>query len=134
MESERDTTQSTENIVEQTSAKKQAEIHSTSTQPIKPLVIDLDEEWEKFNKNIHAEEQFLELQTPQHRTTQEIAVEKTVNTQEVEHILVTPISEIVLTIIILDKQLAETIVKDISHKKLFMYSAQYIDHHHTKVQ
>lgn len=38
------------------------------------------------------------MQTPQHKTTQEITVEETVNTQEVEHIPVTPTSKIVLRI------------------------------------
>ena len=39
-----------------------------------------------------------ELQTPQQKITQEIIVEETVNTQEVEHILVTPTSELFLRI------------------------------------
>jgi hypothetical protein len=39
-----------------------------------------------------------ELQTPQQKTTLEITVEETANTQEVEHIPVTPTSEIILRI------------------------------------
>ena len=64
-ELEKDTTQSTEKIVEQTSTSKQNEIHATSTPRIKPLVIDLEEEWDNFNKILSTEEQTLELQTPQ---------------------------------------------------------------------
>jgi len=48
-----DTSQSTKKTIEKTSARKQAEIHSTSTQPTKPPVIDLEKLWEHFNKNLH---------------------------------------------------------------------------------
>lgn len=95
---EKDIVQSTKKTAEQTSASKQVEIHSTSTQPIKPLVIDLEEEWDKFNKRLHIEEQMPELQTPQQKTTQGITTKETINTQEVEQISVTPTSEIVLKI------------------------------------
>lgn len=61
-------------------------------------MIDINEEWDKFNKNIHSEKQTRELHTPQHKTTQEITIEKTANTQEVEHIPITPTSKIVLRI------------------------------------
>lgn len=61
-------------------------------------MIYLDEEWEHFNKSLHAEKQTLELQTPQHKTTQEITVEKTINTKEVEHIPVTLTSRVILRI------------------------------------
>lgn len=43
MESVKDTTKSTQKIVEETSASKQAEILTTSAQPIKAMVIDLEE-------------------------------------------------------------------------------------------
>jgi len=43
-------------------------------------------------------------------------------------------NEFVLTIIVSYKNLAKTIVKDILHKKLFMYSTSNIDHHHIEVQ
>jgi len=64
-ESIKDTTQSTQKIVEETSVSKQAGTYATSTQPIKSLVIDLEEEWDNFNKILSTEEQTLELQTPQ---------------------------------------------------------------------
>ena len=61
-------------------------------------MIDLEKEWENFNKNLHIEGQELEPRTPQHKETQENIVEKIVSTQEVEHIPATPTSEIVLRI------------------------------------
>jgi len=64
-ESKKDTTQYTKNTIEQTSASKQAKIHATSTQLIKTLVIDLEEEWDNFNKRLQIEEQTLELRSPQ---------------------------------------------------------------------
>lgn len=98
MESVKDTTQSKQKIVEEPLVKKQVEIHATSTQPMKPLVIDFEEEWDNFNKRLNIEEQIPKLQTQQQKTTQEITIEETVNTQEVEHIPVTPTSEIILRI------------------------------------
>ena len=65
MKSVKDTTQSTQKIAEETSVSKQAEIPATSVQPIKPLVIDLEEEWNNFNKSLNTEEQTPKLQTPQ---------------------------------------------------------------------
>lgn len=44
------------------------------------------------------EEQTSEIQTPQHKSTQEITVEKIASTQDVELIPATPTSEIILII------------------------------------
>lgn len=61
-------------------------------------MINLEEEWDNFNKRLNTEEQMPEFQTPQQKTTKEITIEETINTQEVEHIHVTPTYEIVLRI------------------------------------
>lgn len=61
-------------------------------------MIDLEKECENFNTKLHTKGQAPEPQTPQHKATQEIIAEKTVSTQEVEHIRATPTSEIVLRI------------------------------------
>ena len=61
-------------------------------------MIDLEEEWDNFNKKLHIEEQMPELQTPQQKTALEITVEKSANEKEVEHIPITPTSEIILRI------------------------------------
>ena len=61
-------------------------------------MIDLEKELENFNKKLHTEGQAPEPQTPQHKATQEITLEKIVSTQEVEHIPATPTSKIVLRI------------------------------------
>jgi len=58
----------------------------------------LEKEWEHFNTKLHIEKQETKPQNLQHKTTQEIKVEKIVSTQEVEHIPATPTSEIVLRI------------------------------------
>jgi len=57
MESVWDTTQSTQKIVEEASASKHVEIHTTFAQTIKPIVIDLEEEYDNFNKSLNIEEQ-----------------------------------------------------------------------------
>jgi len=49
-------TQSTQKIAEQASPSKQVEIPNASTQPIKPMVNDLEEEWDNFNKSLNIEE------------------------------------------------------------------------------
>jgi len=54
----------TEEIVEQTTTNKQEEVHSTSTQLAKTTVIDLEKEWEHFNKKLHTDEKTPEIQTP----------------------------------------------------------------------
>lgn len=60
------------------------------------MVIDLEEEWDNFNRSLNVDEQVPELKNPQQKIPLEITVEETTNTQEIEHILVICTSEIVL--------------------------------------
>ena len=62
------------------------------------MVVDLEEEWDNFNKSINIEEQVLELQMLQHKIALENTVEETVNELEVEHTPVTPTSKVILKI------------------------------------
>lgn len=85
-------------------AKKQVEVASTSAQSGKALVIDLEQEWDKFNKNLHRDtniEQTSELQTPkqtQHKENPGKAKEGATGTQDIEIIPTIPTSEIILRI------------------------------------
>lgn len=88
----------------ETSAKKQVEIASTSTQSSKRPIIDLEREWEQFKKKLHKYsnlEQTSEIQTPKqtsHKSNLESTEEGVKGTQDVEIIPVTPTSEIVLRV------------------------------------
>lgn len=77
---------------------KQADVLTPLTKPTKPLVVDLEREWENFNELINTEEQSAEPLTNLRETTTEMVVEGATNTQETEHILVSPSSEIILKI------------------------------------
>lgn len=77
---------------------KQAEVPTLLKNKIKPLVIDLEGEWENFNKILSIEEQSVEPSKNPKETTIEMVIEKTVNTQEMEHIPIAPSSKIVLRI------------------------------------
>ena len=79
-ESEKDTTGTTKETAEQTSTKKETKIVSASTQWGKIPIIDLEREWEQFNKKLHTDsnlEQTYETQTPkqtQHKSNLEMTV------------------------------------------------------------
>lgn len=77
---------------------KQAETPTPLAKPTKPVVVDLEKEWENFNELINTEEQSAESLINLRETTIEMIVEGAINTQETEHILVALSSEIVLRI------------------------------------
>ena len=91
-------------MVEHALDKKQTEVGSTSAQTWKISVIDLDKEWEKFNKKLQTctnLDEKSKFQTPK-QTQQKVNLETTeqgaINTQDIEVIPDFPTSEIVLKI------------------------------------
>jgi len=80
------------------------ETSSVQVQIEKILVVDLDQEWEKFNKKLQTKmslEGNSGFQTPQH--TQQVInletkIQETITTQDIKVILAHPTSEIVLNI------------------------------------
>ena len=58
----------------------------------------MEEEWDNFNKKLNTEEQESEAQMTHQETTPKIITRGTVNTQEIEHIPITPTFDIVLRI------------------------------------
>ena len=79
-------------------SSKQAEVPTPITKPTKPLVVDLEGEWENFNKLINTKEQSAKPLANLRETAIEMVVEGAINTQETKHILVAMLSEIVLKI------------------------------------
>jgi len=94
----KDTAQSIEKPNQQALSPKQAKVPTPLTKPTKPLVIDLEGEWKNFNKILSTEEQSTKPSTNPKQTTTEMVIERVVNTQETEHILVASSSKIVLKI------------------------------------
>lgn len=76
----------------------QAEVSTLLTNQTKPLVINLEGEWEYFNKMINIEEHSVESLTNPKETTMEMVIERVVDTQEVENILIDHSSKIILRV------------------------------------
>ena len=77
---------------------EQTETPTSLPKPTKPLVVELEKEWENFNELIDTEAQSVEPPTNLGETTIKMVVEGVTNTQEIEHILVAPSFEIILKI------------------------------------
>lgn len=65
---------------------------------IESLVIDLEGEWETFNKILNTEGQNSKPPTNPKEMTMEMIIEMVINDQEKKHIPIAPSSEIVLRI------------------------------------
>ena len=91
----KDIAQSKEKHGQQVLSPKQAK---TPTNFTKPIVVDLEGEWENFNKVINTEEQSTKPLTNCNNSATGMEVEGTINTQETGHIPVASSSEIVLSI------------------------------------
>ena len=79
-ESIKDTAQSIAKSNQQISLIKQVEASTPLTKQRKPLVIDLEGEWENLNKILNTEEQSIEPPTNPKETTMEMVIESAINT------------------------------------------------------